>query len=48
MAKRPVVNEDLCIGCSHCQEVCPKVFQLEDEKSQVIGARTSAAPATAI
>ena len=37
MAKRLVVNEDLCIGCGHCAELCPKVFELEDEKSRVIG-----------
>jgi ferredoxin len=37
MSKMPVVNEDLCIGCGHCNEVCPQVFELVDEKSQVIG-----------
>lgn len=33
----PIVNEDLCIGCGHCNEVCPQVFELVDETSQVIG-----------
>lgn len=32
----PVVNEDLCIGCGNCVEICPSVFQLKDEKSVVI------------
>jgi len=35
--RKPVVNEDLCIGCGHCAELCPLVFELEDEKSRVIG-----------
>lgn len=33
---RPVVDEDLCIGCGNCAEICPMVFQLVDDKSKVI------------
>ena len=35
--KKPVVDDDLCIGCGHCAELCPLVFALEDEKSLVVG-----------
>jgi ferredoxin len=36
MQKRLIIDEDLCIGCGHCAEVCPKVFLVEDEKSHII------------
>lgn len=36
MAKKLVVNQDLCIGCGTCAGVCPSVFKMEDGKSQVI------------
>ena len=38
MAKIPSIDYDLCIGCGHCEEVCPQVFKLgDDQKSAVIG-----------
>ncbi len=37
MAKIPVVDIDLCIGCGSCVEICPEVFELRDDKSWVVG-----------
>jgi len=28
---KPVVDEDLCIGCGNCEDECPEVFQLQDD-----------------
>jgi ferredoxin len=32
----PKVDMDLCIGCGLCSELCPKVFELRDDKAWVI------------
>ena len=32
----PIVDMDLCIGCGLCSELCPKVFELRDDKAWVI------------
>ncbi len=28
---KAVINEDLCIGCESCAEICPDVFDMQDE-----------------
>jgi ferredoxin len=28
---KAVVDEDLCIGCEACEDVCPEVFRVEDD-----------------
>jgi len=30
MAKTPVVDQEECISCGLCVEVCPEVFRLND------------------
>jgi len=30
------VNSDLCTGCGPCEEVCPEVFQVQDNVAVVI------------
>lgn len=27
---KPVIDEELCISCGSCEELCPEVFKLED------------------
>jgi len=35
---RPVVNQDLCVGCRLCEAACPQVFAVNsDEKCELIG-----------
>ncbi len=29
------VDEDLCTGCGVCSDMCPDVFELEDDVAQV-------------
>ena len=38
MSKRVYFDEEECIGCGSCEEVCPDVFKLNDEmeKAEVI------------
>jgi ferredoxin len=33
---KPIVNEDLCIGCGTCESLCGSVFKIEGGKSHVV------------
>ncbi len=28
---KPIIVEDLCIGCGICETICPEVFELRDD-----------------
>ncbi len=38
MSREVYIDEDECIGCASCEEICPEVFRLneETEKTEVI------------
>jgi len=38
MGKRVSIDEEECIGCGTCEEICPEVFKMNEdtEKSEVI------------
>jgi ferredoxin len=38
MARTVVIDEEECIGCGTCEEICPEVFKLNEEtdKAEVI------------
>ncbi len=27
------VDQDMCIGCALCTQICPEVFKMEDDKA---------------
>ena len=31
MARRPHVDQEECVGCGNCEEICPEVFRLNDD-----------------
>ena len=37
MAKKIIVDQELCVGCGVCVNLCPDVFELQDDgKAKVI------------
>ena len=33
---KAVVDQEVCIGCSLCTQLCPDLFEMKDDKSSVL------------
>jgi len=36
MAKKVVIDTEECIGCESCVELCPEVFEFDDENEKAV------------
>ncbi len=34
MAKKVIIDQDECIGCEACVEICPSVFTFDDDEGK--------------
>jgi ferredoxin len=45
---KPVVDEDMCIGCGKCEELCPEIFEIQDDGYSHVLVLEPACPTSAI
>ena len=36
MNKKVVIDSDECIGCESCVELCPEIFEFDDENEKAV------------
>lgn len=36
MAKKVVIEEEECLGCEACVELCPEIFEFNDDSEKAI------------
>ncbi|MGQ9858181.1 MAG: ferredoxin [Thermodesulfobacteriota bacterium] len=44
MGKSVYIDQDECIGCGTCQEICPEVFELDEETGKAIVIQAEGGP----
>lgn len=37
MPRTPVVDQDACIGCEVCTQLCPEVFKMDEDQNESHG-----------
>ncbi len=44
MSREVYIEEDVCIACGMCQDICPEVFKLDDEEMVAKVIKTEGGP----
>lgn len=44
MGKSVYIDQEECIGCGTCQEICPEVFELDEETGKAIVIQAEGGP----
>ena len=44
MSKKVIIDTDECIGCESCVELCPEVFEFDDETEKAIVVKPEGGP----
>lgn len=44
MARRVYIDEDECIGCGSCVELCPEVFEMDGDSEKAVVIKPEGGP----
>jgi len=44
MSKRVYIDEDECIGCGSCEEICPEVFDFDEDTEKALVIKPEGGP----
>ena len=44
MSKTVYIDEEECVGCGSCEEICPEVFKLNEETEKGVVVKPSGGP----
>ncbi len=44
MAKKVIIDTDECVGCESCVEICPDVFQFNDDEEKAYVVKDEGGP----
>jgi ferredoxin len=44
MSRKVYIDEEECIGCGSCEEICPEVFELNEETETAVVIKPQGGP----